>query len=92
MIRSLLLATAAFAALATVTVQAQAAVEVSSKARGMSQAAVAKRSAAHLNHKINHWAHKNGLKAVRVGAVSTTCGKSKAGLLTVCTSSAKVAR
>ena len=92
MIRSLLMATAALAALATVTVQAQAAVELSGKARGVSQASVSKRSAAHLNHRINHWAHKNGLKAVRVGAVSTSCGKSKAGLLTVCTSSARVAR
>jgi hypothetical protein len=61
---------------------------VVAKARGLDQSDVGKRSAKHLTHKVNHWAHKNGLKAVRMSPVSTACGKK--GLLAVCTSSAKV--
>ena len=60
---------------------------VSAKGRGLSQAAATTRSAKNLNGRINHWAHKNKLTAVRVGRVATAC---KAGALAVCTSSAKV--
>lgn len=95
MIRKLLFVAAAATALATVSMisqPVQASTGLTGKAHGLSQAAVSKRSAAHLNHKINHWAHKNGLKTVRVSSISTSCSKGKAGVVTVCTSSARVAR
>ena len=92
MIRKLLVASAAVAAIAAytaVTVPAQAAYAVvSAKARGLTQAGTTTRSVKNLNHRISHWAHKKGLKAVRVGHVATTCKK---GPLFVCTSAAKVA-
>jgi hypothetical protein len=63
--------------------------EANATARGLNQDDVMARSAKHLERKINHWAHKNGLSAVRVGSTSTTC-LTKAGALSVCTSGAKV--
>ena len=42
----------------------------------------------HLKHVIDHWAHKNKDKVVKVGKSHTTC--TKKGPLAVCTSSAKV--
>lgn len=62
--------------------------EATGKARGLNQDDVMARSAKHLERKINHWAHKNGLSAVHVGSTSTTC-MTKAGALSVCTSGAK---
>ena len=63
--------------------------EASATARGLNQDDVMARSAKHLERKINHWAHKNGLTSVHVGSTSTTC-VTKAGALSVCTSGAKV--
>jgi hypothetical protein len=93
MIRKILIAGSALAAVAAFTlvsapVEAGSCAYPSAKARGLDQKAVGARSAKHLKHKINHWAHKNKLKAVHVGTVSTVC--KKGGVLAVCTSSAKV--
>ena len=93
MIRKILVASAAVAAIAaysavTEPVQAGSCADVSGKARGLNQSSAADRSVKKLNRHINHWAHKNGLKAVRVGAVSTDCKKGAA--LVMCTSSATV--
>jgi hypothetical protein len=92
MIRKLLVASAAVAAIAAytaVTEPAQAGYTVvSAKARGLTQAGATGRSVKKLNHRISHWAHKKGLKVVRVGHVATACKK---GPLVVCTSAAKVA-
>jgi hypothetical protein len=91
MIRKFLVAIAAVAAIAAytaVTTPVEASTVVSAKARGLSEASASTRSVKKLNHRINHWAHKKGLKAVRVGAIHTACKK---GPLFVCTSAAKVA-
>lgn len=93
MIRKMLIAGSALAAVAAFTlvsapVEAGSCAYPSAKARGLNQTAVSARSAKHLTHKINHWAHKNKLKTVRVGTVSTVC--KKGGVLVVCTSSTKV--
>jgi hypothetical protein len=69
-------------------VQASSCALVSVKARGLGEAAASKRSQAKLTRYINHWAHKNKLRAVHVGRAPTSCSKGKA--LFVCTSSAKV--
>lgn len=63
--------------------------EASATARGLNQDDVMARSAKHLERKINHWAHKNGLSAVPVRSTATTC-VTKAGALSVCTSGAKL--
>jgi hypothetical protein len=93
MIRKILIASAAVAAIAAYTavsepVQAGSCAIVSAKARGLSASTAAARSVKKLNHRINHWAHKHGLKAVRIGYVSTVGKKGK--ILSVATSSAKV--
>jgi hypothetical protein len=46
------------------------------------------KSMKHLKHVINHWAHKNGYKVVKVGKAHTTSAKK--GPLSVCKSTAKV--
>jgi hypothetical protein len=81
---------AAIAAFTLMPVPAEAGcTESSATARGLRQDDVMARSAKHLQGKINHWAHKNGLSSVHVGPTSTTC-VTKAGALSVCTSGAKV--
>jgi hypothetical protein len=92
MIRKLLIASAAVAAVAAYTavtepVQAGSCAVISAKARGLTEAAATTRSQKKLNNRINHWAHKQGLKVVRVGHGATSCKK---GALFVCTSAAKV--
>jgi hypothetical protein len=93
MLGKLLIAGSSLAAIAACTlVSAPAEAECtdsSATARGLHQDDVMARSAKHLEHKINHWAHKNGLTSVHVGSTSTTC-VTKAGALSVCTSGAKV--
>ena len=93
MIRKLLVAGIALAAVAAFTtvsqpVQAGGCAVVSAKARGLNESKVSARSLKDLKHKVNHWAKKNKLKLVKEGHASTVC--SKKGALTVCTSSAKV--
>ena len=93
MIRKLLVAGMALAAVAAFTtvsqpVQAGSCAVVSAKARGLNESKVSARSLKNLKHKVNHWAKKNKLKLVKEGHASTVC--SKKGALTVCTSSAKV--
>jgi hypothetical protein len=93
MIRKILVvatAVAAIAAYAAVTqpVQAGSCAVLSAKSPGLKEAAASGRSQKRLTARINHWAHKQGLKAVRVGTASTVCKKGTA--LVVCTTSAKV--
>lgn len=78
----------AVAAFAVVSQPAQAGgcVVVSAKARGVVEAGANKRSHDKLTRSINHWAKKNGTKAVRVGYAQTSCSK---GPVFVCTVSAK---
>ena len=93
MLRRLLVASTAFAALAVFTVVSQP-VEaggckiLSEKAIGVKQSDTADRAQKQLKRKINHWAEKNGYKVVRVGNTSTLC--TKKGAIARCTSSAKV--
>jgi hypothetical protein len=93
MIRKILVAGTALAALAAFTVVSQP-VEagscsvLSAKARGLDETKVSKKSSKQLTRKINHYAHKNKITTVHVGVVSTVC--SKKGPLEVCKSSAKV--
>jgi hypothetical protein len=93
MLGKFLIAGSALAAIAALTLMPAPAVagcnEASGTARGLNQDDVMARSAKHLERKINHWAHKNGLTSVHVGSTSTTC-VTKAGALSVCTSGAKV--
>jgi len=93
MIRKILVAAtavAAIAAYAAVTQPAQAGscAVVSAKSPGLNEAAASGRSQKKLTAHINHWAHKQGLKTVRVGTASTACKKGT--VLVLCTSSAKV--
>ena len=93
MIRKILVAGTALAALAAFTavsqqVQAGSCTVVSSKARGLDETKVSKKSSKQLTRKINHYAHKNKISTVHVGVVSTVC--SKKGPLQLCKSSAKV--
>jgi hypothetical protein len=82
-------ALAAIAAFTLISVPAEAGcTDASATARGLHQDDVMARSAKHLERKISHWAHKNGLTSVHVGSTSTTC-VTKAGALSVCTSGAK---
>ena len=93
MLRKLLVASTAFAALAAFTVVSQP-VEagscqvLSEKAIGVKQSDTADRAQKQLKRKINHWAEKNGYKVVRVGNTSTLCTKKDS--IARCTSSAKV--
>jgi hypothetical protein len=93
MIRKLLVAGVALAAVAAFTtvsqpVQAGSCAVVSAKARGLNESKVSARSLKDLKHKVNHWAKKNKLKLVKEGPASTVCAKK--GALTVCKSSARV--
>ena len=93
MIRSkLLIASAAVVAIAALIVvsqpvQAGSCAVVTAKGRGLNEAAATGRSAKNLKRHINHWAHRNKLKVVRVGRALPACTK---GPLFVCRSSAKV--
>ena len=78
-------AVAAFA-LVSQPAQAGGCVVVTAKARGVIEAGANKRSHDKLTRNINHWAKKNGLKAVRVGYAQTSCSK---GPVFTCTVSAK---
>ncbi len=92
MIRNLLIVGAAIAALGVVSTLPQpaeaGATVLSAKARGLKEAEVTTRSEKKLTSKINRWAHKNKLTAVKVGKTKTSC--TAKGPLTTCTSSAKV--
>ena len=93
MIRKFLFAGAVLAAIAAFTatsqpVEAGMCTVVSAKARGVSTANVTDRSMKKLNRRVNRWAKKKGLSTVRLGTVSTTCGKKAA--VSVCTSAGKV--
>jgi hypothetical protein len=94
MIRKILIAGTALAAIAAFTIAAQpveaggSCAVVSAKGRGTDETKTSARSVKNLTNKINHYAHKNKLTAVHVGMKSTVC--SKKGGLDVCTSSAKV--
>ncbi len=93
MIRKFLFAGAVLAAIAAFTVTSQP-VEagmctvVSAKARGVNTANVTDRSMKKFNRRVNRLAKKKGLSAVRVGTVSTNCGKKVA--IAVCTSAGRV--
>jgi hypothetical protein len=78
----------AVAAFAVVSQPAEASgrVVVSAKTRGVIEAGANKRSHDKLTRNINHWAKKNGFKAVRVGYAQTSCSK---GPVFTCTVSAK---
>jgi len=91
MLRRVLLFVTAFAAIAAVTtsswpVEAQSCHAVLAKGRGADEASAAARSLKHLTNRINHWAAKNKLGAVRVGHRTTACTDKG---MWVCTSSAK---
>ncbi len=58
------------------------------KSRGLIKASVDQRATKKLNRHVNRWAHKNKLKAVRVGHEATSCNKGVA--LSACTTSVKV--
>ena len=93
MLRKLLVASTAFAALAAFTVVSQPVAAgsckvLSEKSIGVKQSDTAERAQKQLKRKINHWAEKNGYKVVRVGNRSTLC--TKKGAVAHCTSSAKV--
>jgi hypothetical protein len=93
MIRKILVASTALAAIAAFSVATEpvnargSCVVLAAKGRGV-EAKTSARSLKHLTNKINHYAHKNKLSSVRVGSRSTVC--SKTGGLDVCKSSAKV--
>lgn len=91
MLRRGLLFVTAFAAIAAVTAsslpaQAQSCNAVLAKGRGADEASATARSLKHLTNRINHWAAKNKLGAVRVGHRTTACADKG---IWVCTSSAK---
>jgi hypothetical protein len=91
MLRKVVIAGAALGAVAAFAVvsqpvQAGGCVVASAKARGVVEAGVNKRSHDKLTRHVNHWAKKNGLKAVRIGYAQTSCSK---GPVFVCTVSAK---
>ena len=91
MLRKVVIAGATLGAVAAFAVVSQAAqaggcVVVSAKARGVVEAGANKRSHDKLTRHINHWAKKNGLKAVHVGYAQTSCSK---GPVFTCTVSAK---
>ena len=92
MIRKILIASTALAAIAAFTVEpvhaGSSCVLLAAKGRGIDEANASNRSLKHLTNKINHYAHKNKLGSVRVGSRSTLC--SKAAGLKVCKSSARV--
>jgi hypothetical protein len=94
MVRKILVATTALAAIAAFTlatepvVAAGSCVVLAAKGRGTDEAKASNRSIKHLTNKINHYAHKNKLGSVKVGSRSTVC--SKAAGFDVCKSSAKV--
>jgi hypothetical protein len=94
MIRKILLAGTALAAIAAFTTVIEpvnaggSCVVLAAKGRGTDEAKASGRSLKHLTNKINHYAHKNKLGSVKVGSRSTFCSK-EAGL-DVCKSSAKV--
>jgi len=94
MIRKILVASTALAAIAAFTVATEpvnargSCVVLAAKGRGLDEAKTSARSLKHLTNKINHYAHKNKLSSVRVGSRSTVC--SRTGGLDVCKSSAKV--
>jgi hypothetical protein len=88
-----LIAGAALAAVLGIAVGAAptkaACTDASATSRGLNKDDVATRSARHLRRKINQWAQANGVKAVRVGPVSSLC-VARTGGLAVCTSAARV--
>jgi hypothetical protein len=94
MVRKILVATTALAAIVAFTIvtepveAAGSCVVLAAKGRGTDEAKASNRSIKHLTNKINHYAHKNKLGSVKVGSRSTVC--SKAAGLGVCRSSAKV--
>jgi hypothetical protein len=73
---------------ATQPVEAGSCVVATGKGRALKDVKATDKSIKHLKHVINHWAHKNGYKVVKVGKAHTTSAKK--GPLSVCKSTAKV--
>ena len=73
MIRKILIASTALAAIAAFTIITEpvhagsSCVLLAAKGRGIDDANASNRSVKHLTNKINHYAHKNKLGSVRVG-------------------------
>jgi hypothetical protein len=73
MIRKILVASTALAAIAAFSVATEpvnargSCVVLAAKGRGVDEAKTSARSLKHLTNKINHYAHKNKLSSVRVG-------------------------
>jgi hypothetical protein len=93
MMRKILVACTAFAAITAFTlvappVEAGTCTVLSAKGRGIDETNASSRSVKHLTNKINHYAHKNKLGSVKVAPRSTVC--SKKGGLNTCTSSTRV--
>lgn len=93
MIRRMFIALTALVALASLVagsmpVEAATCTVLSAKARSWGQATAMERVTTKLNHKVNRWANKNDVAAVRVGAPSTSC--TPKGVLFNCTRSLRV--
>ena len=93
MLRKLLVASAAVAAISAFTfvsqpVEAGSCAVLAEKAVGLKQSETSTRALKQLNRKANHWAKKNGYKDPRISKLSTTC--TKKGAIYHCTASAKV--
>jgi hypothetical protein len=93
MLRKLLVASAAVAAISAFTfvsqpVEAGSCTVLAEKAVGLKQSETSTRALKQLNRKANHWAKKNGYKGPRISKLSTTC--TKKGVIYHCTASAKV--
>jgi hypothetical protein len=93
MLRRLLVASAAVAAISAFTfvsqpVEAGSCTVLAEKAVGLKQSETSTRALKQLNRKANHWAKKNGYKSPRISKLSMTC--TKKGAIYHCTATAKV--
>ncbi len=93
MLRRLLVASTAFAALAALTLVSQPVAAgscsvLTENAIGLNQGDAADRAKKQLKRKINRWADKNGYKSVQTIKSAILC--TKKGGLAQCTASAKV--
>ena len=93
MLRRLLVASAAVAAISAFTfvsqpVEAGSCTVLAEKAVGLKQSETSTRTLKQLNRKANHWAKKNGYKSPRISKLSMTC--TKKGAIYHCTATAKV--
>jgi hypothetical protein len=91
MIRKLLVASIALAAVAAFTLASHpveaGCTTVTAKSRGLSEANVSDRSVNRLGRKEKRWGKKNDLSVVRVSSPATSC--SAKGPFSVCTSMAR---